>query len=874
MITLLPTKFHLPSAPEGFITRPQLLEKLDAALTCRLALVSAPAGSGKTIAASTWARLAWQKGARVGWLSLDAEDNDRGRFETYLAACLLGEKGPKPPTEDFNSWFLQQAAGLQQQHILILDDFHLIQNTNIIGLLESLIERLPPQLHLMLLTRSDPALELARRRVAGQMVELRMEQLRFLPHEAALFMHKNAHVQLSEADVATLNTRAEGWVAGLQLAAISLRGRQDAPAFISAFAGSHRFVFDYLLEEVLNRQTPEMRRFLLETSVLERFCAPLCAAVCEAGASARGLLDQLERSNLFLVPLDDERNWYRYHHLFAGALRWMLAQSYPDLPAELHRRASRWFETQDLLPEALQHAFSAEDLRLAERLVSENVLLLLENEDLGALLNKMDAAPLRAVRDQPWLGIARAWSMGGGQVQKSHLLLNTVEEQLVGIADPLERRRLQAHLAAARVFVYSAQGDRENVVAQAQLAETLLPGNETAVRAMVLVLWGDILSQNGYDPTAMPIMERALDLSLQADKPHVAMIALAALALGHQGAGRLNEAGRLCRKAMTLAEDYQKRMRRPIAASGICAGVLARVYYEQGDMEQAITFARQAVALCERWGQGDSEEMSLNYLGHILMAAGYREQGWETLQRAGQLAWKISPWLWHMSLTFALEALLDGDPPDEERISRQVQIIQENQADISATLQARFLLRSGRPGEALMMIETALVDLNEEPSYYYVRLYVLRALAYQARREEKLALMALKEALELSEPEGRVMSFIREGRPMEALLQRALAKAICPVWTRRLLAVFEQRRRPAQGGLLEPLSERELEVLRHLNSPSSIPEIAGVLMVSANTVRTHVKSIYAKLGVHGRSEALYRAREMGLLGRESRENDA
>ncbi len=869
MITLLPTKFHLPSAPEGFITRPQLLEKLDAVLGCRLALVSAPAGSGKTIAASAWARLARQKGIRVSWLSLDAEDNDRGRFEAYLAACLLGEEGPPPPAEDFIPWFVQQAAGLKQPHILILDDFHLIQNANIVGLLEGLIERLPPQLHLMLLTRSDPALELARRRVAGQMVELRMEQLRFSPQEAALFVYKNANVQLSETDVAILNTRAEGWVAGLQLAAISLRGRQDIPAFISAFAGSHRFVFDYLLEEVLNRQTPEMRRFLLETSVLERFCAPLCAAVCEAGASARGLLDQLERSNLFLVPLDDERNWYRYHHLFAGALRWMLAQSYPDLPVELHRRASRWFETQDLLPEALQHAFSTGDLRLAERLVSENVLLLLENEDLGSLLQKMDAAPLRAVKDQPWLGIARAWSMGGGQVQKSHLLLNTVEEQLAGIADSFERRRLEAHLAAARVFVFSAQGDQENVVAQAQIAEALLPADEIAVRAIVLVLWGDILSRDAYDPKAIPILERALDLAMKADKPHVAMIALAALALGHHGAGRINEAERLCREAMSLAEDYQARMRRPIAVSGVCAGVLARVYYEQGNLEQAVLLGRKAVALCERWGQEDSEEMNLNYFGHTLMAAGYREQGWETLQRAEQISHKISPWLWHMSLAFALEALLDSDPPDEARISRQVQRIRENQAQITPALQARLLLREGRPGEALTVIDAALTEMAGQLSFYSVRLYILRALACQARREEKQALVDLRRALELAEPEGRVMSFIREGRPMEELLQRALAKAICPAWTRRLLAFFEQRRRPAQGGLVEPLSERELEILRCLNSPSSIPEIAGVLMVSANTARTHIKNIYAKLGVHGRSEALYRARELGLLGKDS-----
>ncbi len=430
---ILPTKFYIPPTPTGFVVRPQLLEKLDEALTHRLTLVSAPAGAGKTTLVSAWVQSARKKKAAIGWLSLDEADNTPARFLEYLVACLeeggaeldlagyLPENGEQAQGENVPAGILRALVNLRQELILILDDYHLIRNQEIHAALGYILEHLPPRLHLVILTRSDPPLELARLRVSGQLLEVRMEHLRFSAQEAAAFLKMTAGVQLAESDISALNARAEGWVAGLQMAAISLRGRDDAAAFVAAFAGSHRFVFDYLLEQVLNRQTADVQAFLLKTAILDRLCAPLCDAVCGGGSASRELLDALERANLFLVPLDDERGWYRYHHLFSDLLKLMLEKTYPGQTVELHRRASRWFEAQRLLPEALRHALAAGDMELVARMVSTNVLALVEHTELMPILLQMETVP-REKRESslPWLEVAHAWGLAyTGQMERA-----------------------------------------------------------------------------------------------------------------------------------------------------------------------------------------------------------------------------------------------------------------------------------------------------------------------------------------------------------------------------------------------------------------------------------------------------------------------
>jgi LuxR family maltose regulon positive regulatory protein len=884
MAALLPTKFFLPPVPPGFIARPHLLEKLDGALNHRLTLVSAPAGAGKTILVDEWVRSAHKRGAIVGWLSLDDSDNDPGLFLDYIIASLeegglLIDIPPIPPSfagktkvENSLAGFIREIMPLKREMVLILDDYHLIQNVEIHNALEYLIEHAPQNFHFIILTRSDPPFELARMRVAGQLVEVRMEQLRFSTQEAASFLQESAKVHLAEDDVAALTERTEGWIAGLQMAAISMRGREDADAFVAAFAGSHRFVFDYLLEQVLNRQSQQVREFLLQTSVLERLSAPLCDAVTGVDGTARSLLDTLERDNLFLVPLDDERSWYRYHHLFSELLKLVLERSHPGHSAELHRRASKWYEAQEMVPEALHHALAAGDMELAEHIVSANVLALVENDEAGATLQNIDSVPQNDMITLPWLGITRAWALGAGQVQRSQQILDAVEISLKKAPESIEHQRLKGHIAAARAYLYSIQGDKSNTILYASLANEQLPRDEIPVRALNLTIWGDIRSDDRkHDPSSMPMLEQALSLALQAKKPHVAMIAAAALASANLHAGKLHELNRVCLEALKIAEEYQRRYQRPLSATANVYSLLARVLAEWGDNENAIQFARKGVILSEHWGQVDTEVMCLNYLGRALIFGNDMEQARQVIQRAHAVAQKISPWFWEMTITFTLDSLLDCEKQDVNEILEQKIRVQQSGARFTDLLSARLMLRENHPDEALKVLERALAHLEGQPSFDTVRIYGLRALAFQLKGEEKQALASLRHSLELAEPENRVATFVREGAAMEKLLRLARAKSITLEFVQRLLAVFETRRKhkPESGHvietLIEPLSERELEVLQNLNGPLSTPEIAEQLVVSTNTVRTHIKNIYSKLDVHGRSGAVRRSRELGLL---------
>jgi LuxR family maltose regulon positive regulatory protein len=884
MTGLLPTKFYLPPVPAGFVARPHLLDELNQALTHRLTLVSAPAGAGKTTLISAWVQSAHEKGAIIGWLGLDDTDNDPGLFMNYMIASLeegglLIDTAVVPPgfagqaqLESFLAEFIRGIKPLKREMVLILDDYHLIQNPEIHTALGFLIEHASPNLHLIIITRSDPPLEIARMRVAGQLVELRMDHLRFSEQEAFGFLTKATGMQLTEADVAVLNKRTEGWIAGLQMAAISLRGREDASAFVAAFAGSHRFVFDYLLEQVLNRQALEVREFLLKTSILERLSGPLCDAVTGMVGTAHGVLDTLERANLFLVPLDEERGWYRYHHLFSDLLKVVLERTHPGLSGELHHRACHWYEMQGMLPEALHHGLAAGDMELVAQIVSANVLVLVENDEAGTTLQKIDSVPHDDMITLPWLGIARAWALGAGQVHKSHQILDAVEISVGNAPDSPDCQRLKGHIAAARAYLYSVQGDKSNTITHARLANEYLPPGEIAVRAMNLTIWGDVRSiDRRHDPSAMPILEQALALAHQAKKPHVAMIAAAALASANLHAGRLHELHRVCLEALEIGEDYQRRYQRPLSATANVYSLLARVLAEWGEYENAVQFASKGLILSERWGQADTEVMCLNYLGRALGFCNDWEQARQVFQRAHTAARKISPWFLEMTITYTLDSLLDSETADTNEIDQQKRRIHEIGVRYTNLLTARLLLRDNRPDEALVALEQELSHLKGQPSFDIVRIYGERALAFQIKGDEKQALASLRQALELAEPENRVATFVREGAAMEKLLRQARAKSISPKFVERLLVAFETRRKhkpgpaPVTEALIDPLSERELEILQHLNGPLSTPEIAGELIVSANTVRTHIKNIYGKLGTHGRSGAVRRARELNLL---------
>jgi len=672
--------------------------------------------------------------------------------------------------------------------------------------------------------------------------------------------------------VAALNERTEGWIAGLQMAAISMRGREDAASFVAAFAGSHRFVFDYLLEQVLNRQAPEVREFLLKTSVLERLSASLCDAVAETSSTARGMLDTLERANLFLVPLDDERGWYRYHHLFSDLLRLVLDQTHPGLKVELHHLACHWYEAQGMLPEALHHGLVAGDMELVTKIVSDNVLALVDHAEIVPILAQIDSIPCEQRTSLPWLEVAYAWGLAyTGQNQKAGPILSLAEQHMEGLSDD-KREKALGHIAAVRAYLTWTNGDQsEEAVAFAEKANGLLPAEETAVRALNLTTLGNALIQNADDPRAADVLEQALLLAQQAGQSHVVMQAASGLAYVYILLGKSHQAQIVCAEAIEIAELYQRRNAPPLTTAASVYALLSRVWLEAGEFEKALQIARKGMALSEVWGQVDTIMMCSQYLAYALAFTNHAEEARKIIQDSRKIAQKGPPWHLRTLDYVELQIYLDSDPQNAVEIQQEVARKQETVLKSSPLLTARVLIKKSQSIEALVLLEREQANASKYGHYRNTWLLILKALAYFQQKDHSTALNSLKQALDLAESENRVAIFVREGVAMEKLLRLARAKSIAPEYVQRLLAAFESRRthkpEPAlvTEALIEPLSERELEVLQQLNSYLSTPEIANLLVVSANTVRTHIKNIYGKLGVHGRSAAVRQAKELGLL---------
>jgi LuxR family transcriptional regulator, maltose regulon positive regulatory protein len=886
-IQILSTKLSIPPIRSKPVRRIRLIQKLNQGLDYGLVLVSAPAGYGKSTLLSVWLS---QVEIPAAWLTLDDGDNDLPRFLTYLATTLAGvapsigevfdrtqNYRDQPDIDLLLIPLVNHIAQLKRPIYLVLDDFHLIHDQTVHQVVNFLLDHRPAPLHLVIATRADPPLPLARLRAQSELLELRLADLRFTNKEAANFLNGTMGLQISSTDVDTITIRTEGWIAGLQIAALSMQNIEDVSDFIASLAGSDYYIFDYLVKEILARQSPEIRQFLLYTSILDQLTAPLCDAMLAENVEvplprpSADILKELENANLFIIPLDHEHRWFRYHILFSDLLRVILEQTDRGRSVQLHRRACRWYEAQEMMPEALQHAISSGDKQLVAQIVSANVLVLVENDEVMPTLHKIDSLPTDDLIALPWLGIARAWVLGVGHIQKSQLILDEVEKSAKDVPDSEERQRLIGHIAAARAFVFCALGDTINTVMYARKANELLPPDEIAIRAMNLTRWGDVLIDSQNDLSAIPILEEALALALKAKKPHVALIAYAALASANHHAGRLHELHRVCLEGLVTAEDYQKRYQRPLTLTAEIYSLLARVMAEWGEGEQAIQFARKGLLLSERWGEISTESLCLSYLGRILVISNHPVQAHQMFQRADSMAQKISPWFWQNITLFALDSLLDCKGLDSSEIEHLIHRLQESGAIFSAPLTARLLLRDNHPDEALVVLDQALADLKGQPPYDIVRIHALRALAYQARGNEKQALDALRQALELGEPENRVESFVREGAVMEKLLRLTQAKAITPQFVQRLLEAFEARRtiKPQSNivseALVEPLSEREMDILKLLEQGYSDKKIAETLVIAKDTVHKHLGNIYSKLDVHTRMEAIRCAREIGLL---------
>lgn len=880
---ILSTKLSVPPLRSGLVARARLIQKLNQEMGCGFVLVTAPAGYGKSTLLSFWLN---QAEFVAVWLALDERDNDYSRFLAYLYAAFRSIDGalalplmPEPETEldESLTLLINRLAQLQHVFCLVLDDYHLIKNQTIHQAVTFLVEHAPSSLCLVISTRADPPLPLAKLRARKKMLELRQSDLCFTTQEAAAFLNHTMGLMISSADVERITLRTEGWIAGLQMAALSMQSSEDISGFIQAFTGSHYSIFDFLMEEILERQTPEIRRFLLYTSILDQFTATLCDQVVqdsqEAGRShpSSEALEKLEHANLFIIPLDHERRWYRYHHLFSDLLRLMLDKTYPGLSKELHRRACQWYEAQGMPAEALQHALASGDMQLVAQILSANVMVLVETNEIRPVLEKIDLVPVSDMIALPWLGIARAWALGVGQVQKSQRVLDEVEKSIEFAPETAENRRLKGHVAAARAFVTSALGENQAAAAYAKEAEELLPPDEIAVRAMNLSILGELLSAMGEDSAALTALEQGLSLARQADKTHMVMILASSLATAHLIAGRLTDLYRVCQEALAAADEYQKRFQHSLSPTCEIYALLARVLTEWGEAEKAIQCAQKGLVLSEGWGRISSEVFCLLYLGRALIYDNEVARAVQAMERASKIAQTVSASYLKSTACYNLESLLDCETPDEAEIDRQIRCIGGADEEFPHLLRTRLLLRNHQPDQALSVLEQRRLELNGRPSYDTVRIYALCALAYQAKGDTGQALIKLRQALEFGEPENRIATFVREGTAMEKLLILAGAKSSATPFVQKLLAAFETRRKyrpaplPAAEQLVETLSERELEVLVLLAQGCPDKKIAASLVIATQTVHKHLKNIYRKLDVHSRTEAIVRARQLGLL---------
>ncbi len=894
---LLATKLHLPRPRAQLVPRSHLVERLQQGVEGALTLVSAPAGYGKTTLLAQWrasARLS------VAWLSLEPEDNEPTRFLMYLIAALqtldphLGApalallRPPQPAELETVLTVLVNdlLRGPGEDFALVLDDYHVVEAPPIHHALTYLVEHLPPQMHLIIATRADPPLPLARLRARGQLAELRATELRFRAAEAGAFLEEVMGLHLSQDDVTTLQAHTEGWIAGLQLAALSLQGRANASDLLSTFSGSHRFVLDYLSEEVLSRQPASVKTFLLSTSVLARLSGSLCDAVTGHQGS-QAMLEALERANLFVAALDDERQWYRYHPLFADLLRSRLRQTVPALIPELHHRASVWYEQHDLIVDAVHHARLIPDLERTMRLVEEHTHALAFRGQARTVLNWLSSLPDELIRTHPRLRFSQALLlMFSGQLPEALLRLQEAEQSVSHLTPAEEEQAFLNQVATVQAYILFHQGDLVGSVALAQQAADQLAERPVQMReatsviaAHRLLVSGDVrrIEEQHVARLASP-HEAPSDVFAMEVFVHLTSILLQARLLRLQG--RLRRAAATYEQLVQLQSEHEGMPLHP----GYCFG-LGELCYEWNDLDAAKRLLRQGREVLggSLTLAGDAIAQGYATLARLQQARNNNSSALAIVEAFAQLAFARQFAPAQLAFVQAVRAQLELMGGNLAAAVRWAEASGLSASDDLAYPRereyltfARVRIAQGREepvgpflSEALRLLERRRSDAEEKARTGSVlEILVLQALAFSALGKEAAALPVLERALTLAEPEGYIRLFVDEGEPMVALLCQAYTHGIAPAYVATLLSAAGAPKLPAPppaGSLLEPLTERELEVLRLLVAGLSNHAIARELVITVGTVKSHVNHIYGKLGVQSCSQAIARAHTLHLL---------
>ncbi len=891
---ILATKLYIPPPRPKIISRPRLIAQLNESLHRKLTLISAPAGFGKTTLVSEWVT---QCARPVAWLSLDKEDNDPSRFLGYLITALqtvessVGEgvlavlQSPQPPpVESILATLLNEMSTIPHNFVFVLDDYHVIDAQPIDRALTFLLEHLPPQMHLLIATREDPNLSLARLRARDQLTELRAADLRFTLAEAAGFLNEVMALNLTAEDIAALETRTEGWIAGLQLVALALRGHlaqqgttsiqghQDTADFIKSFTGSHRFVLDYLVEEVLQQQPASIQTFLLRTAILGRMCGPLCDAVLrDPSASGQATLEYLERANLFIVPLDNERHWYRYHHLFADLLRQRLHQqslsSSEEDVAEYHIRASNWYEENGLAMEAFQHAAAANDVARAERLAEGKGIPLHFSGGVTPILNWLESLPTAVLNARPSLWWRHAaLLLINGQTTGVAEKLEAAEAALAAILQGTEpddkTRNLIGQIASAKATLALTRYDVANMLAASRRALEYLQPTSLFTRATANWTLGYAYVLQGNRAAARRAFTEAISLSQASGAIFTTILAMIGLGQIQEMDNQLYQAAETYRHVLQLAGEHPQQIINEAHLG------LARILYEWNDLDAAERHARQSLQLARQYETFIDRFINAElFLARLKLARGDVADAAVLLAQV-DLSAREQNFVHRMPEITAVQVLV---LLRQGKVAAAARLAQAYDLPLS---QARVSLAQGDPATALAVLAAFRRQVDARGwEAERLQAMVLEASVYQVLEEEDKAVQLLGNALVLAEPGGFIRTFVAEGMPVAYLLSAATARGIMPNYVEKLLAEFELEEQkgkdksylPAAQQLIEPLSQRELEVLQLIAQGLSNHEIGERLFLALSTVKGHNRNIYGKLQVQRRTEAVARARELGLV---------